>query len=172
MSVIKGLRGIEHIGLTVPDIEAATAFFIDVMGAGLVYVDGPFAADNDWMAENLGVAPRATIPRLRIIKIANGPSLELFEYTAPAQAEEPPLNSDIGGYHLAFYVDDIEAAITALRANGITVQGDVKVNSGGPSEGLRWCYFLAPWGLQLELVSMPQGVKGYAAHGTKIWRPS
>jgi catechol 2,3-dioxygenase-like lactoylglutathione lyase family enzyme len=101
VSVVKGLRGIEHIGLTVPDIEAATRFFVDVLGAESVYDEGPFAADNDWMTDNLGVEARAAIPKLRILKIANGPSLELFEYDAPDQATRPPRNSDIGGHHLA-----------------------------------------------------------------------
>jgi catechol 2,3-dioxygenase-like lactoylglutathione lyase family enzyme len=172
VSVVKGLRGIEHIGLTVPDIEAATRFFVDVLGAESVYDEGPFAADNDWMTDNLGVEARAAIPKLRILKIANGPSLELFEYDAPDQATRPPRNSDIGGHHLAFYVDDIAAAIAALRKNGITVLGEPKANAGGPSEGLNWCYFMAPWGLQLELVSAPHGIKGYLAHKTRIWQPA
>jgi hypothetical protein len=29
--------------------------------------------------------------------------------------------------------------------------------SKGPSEGQRWVYFLAPWGMQFELVSYPGG---------------
>jgi catechol 2,3-dioxygenase-like lactoylglutathione lyase family enzyme len=172
MAVIGGIRGIEHIGLTVPDIEEATRFFVSVLGAEPVYDDGPFAAPDDWMAENLSVDPRARLPKLRILKIANGPSLELFEYEVSQQASEPPRNSDIGGHHLAFYVDDIAAAINALRAHGVKVQGEVKANSGGPSAGLNWCYFLAPWGLQLELVSAPQGVKGYREHKTTIWQPA
>ena len=31
------------------------------------------------------------------------------------------------------------------------------ISSRGPSEGQRWVYFLAPWGLQFELVSYPHG---------------
>jgi glyoxylase I family protein len=29
--------------------------------------------------------------------------------------------------------------------------------SSGPSLGQRWVYFLAPWGMQFELVSYPHG---------------
>ena len=35
------------------------------------------------------------------------------------------------------------------------VQGDIKSNDEGPSRGLRWVYFRAPWGAQLEFVSYP-----------------
>ena len=31
-TAVPGLRGVDHIGITVPDIEQATAFFVDVLG--------------------------------------------------------------------------------------------------------------------------------------------
>jgi catechol 2,3-dioxygenase-like lactoylglutathione lyase family enzyme len=67
-----------------------------------------------------------------------------------------PRNSDIGGHHVAFYVDDLDAAIADLLAAGVTVlSGPTK--SRGPAEGNRWIYFLSPWGLQFEFVSYPNG---------------
>jgi glyoxylase I family protein len=38
----------------------------------------------------------------------------------------------------------------------VPVLGEPTV-SRGPSEGQRWVYFLAPWGMQFELVSYPGG---------------
>jgi catechol 2,3-dioxygenase-like lactoylglutathione lyase family enzyme len=37
---IPGLRGTEHIGFTVPDLDEAERFFVDVIGCQLVY-SGP-----------------------------------------------------------------------------------------------------------------------------------
>ena len=34
---IPGLRGGDHVGITVPDIEQAHAFFVDVLGFDYVY---------------------------------------------------------------------------------------------------------------------------------------
>ena len=45
---------------------------------------------------------------------------------------------------------------TYLRDQGVTVLGEPTA-SKGPSEGQRWVYFLAPWGMQFELVSYPGG---------------
>jgi glyoxylase I family protein len=63
-------------------------------------------------------------------------------------------------------VSDLDAAVTYLRERGVSVMGDPTV-SRGPSEGQRWVYFLAPWGMQFELVSYPDGKAfdrpGYAA---------
>ena len=36
-SGIPGLRGTEHIGFTVPDLEQATAFFVDVIGCDRLF---------------------------------------------------------------------------------------------------------------------------------------
>ena len=68
----------------------------------------------------------------------------------------------MGGHHIAFYVDDIEAAVAHLKSHGVTVQGEINRIADGPAAGSAWVYFLAPWGLQLELVSYPNG-KGYEA---------
>jgi hypothetical protein len=38
----------------------------------------------------------------------------------------------------------------------VTVLGE-PTPSKGPAEGNRWIYFLAPWGMQFELVSYPDG---------------
>ena len=50
---IPGLTGIEHIGLTVPDIDAASEFFADVLGGETLYDIGPFEDADDWMANHL-----------------------------------------------------------------------------------------------------------------------
>ena len=71
----------------------------------------------------------------------------------------PPRNSDVGGHHVALYVDDLDAAVAYLREQGVRVLGEPTA-SRGAHEGQRWVYFLAPWGMQFELVQLPgrQGV--------------
>jgi len=143
---IPGLTGIEHIGLTVPQIESAARFFQDVLGAEHLYDVGPFESADDWMASHLAVHPRSRINKIRVLKVANGPVLELFEFSAPDQRTTPPRNSDYGGWHLAFYVEDMEAALTALRAHDCEIQSGPVTMTEGPSAGLQWLYFQAPWG--------------------------
>ena len=112
--------------------------------------------EGDWMAEHLGVHPRTVMRRLRFYRLGNGTNLEVFEYE-PADGQLPqPRNSDIGGHHVALYVDDIDVAIEHLRAHDVEVF-DGPTASKGPAEGNRWIYFRAPWGLQMELVSYPHG---------------
>ncbi len=168
---IPGLRGIEHIGLTVPDIDSATRFFVDVLAAEPLYDVGPFESADDWMASHLAVHPRSRINKLRVLKVANGPVLELFEFTAPDQRTEPPKNSDYGGWHLAFYVDDMDTALAALKTHNCEIQSGPVTMTEGPSAGLEWLYFKTPWGQQLELVSYPDGIAAYREKRLDIWRP-
>jgi catechol 2,3-dioxygenase-like lactoylglutathione lyase family enzyme len=170
-SRIPRLTGIEHIGLTVPDIDAATLFFVDVIGAEILYDIGPFESPDDWMAAHLAVHPRSRINKLRMLRVVNGPALELFEFTAPDQNTAMPKNSDYGGFHLAFYVEDMEAALVALKAHAVEIQSGPVLMTEGASTGLAWLYFKAPWGQQLELVSYPGGIEGYRALSKPVWRP-
>ena len=168
---LPGLLGTEHVGLTVPDMDVATSFFVDVLGAEVLFEVGPFSSPDDWMEKSLGVHPRAVIRRLRMLRLATGPSLELFEYSAPDQDHRRPRNSDAGGHHLAFYVTDMSAALDHLRRHDVEILGEPTTLTEGASAGLTWVYFLAPWGLQLELVSAPNGLAYEKTGGRPMWRP-
>ena len=61
-----GLEGTDHIGFTVPDLDQAVAFFVDVIGCEPFYELGPFSSDGDWMATHLNVPARAVMQRLRL----------------------------------------------------------------------------------------------------------
>lgn len=170
---IPGLRGVEHIGFTVPDLEEATRFFVDVIGCTRVYSLGPIEdPDGDWMTRHLNVPARARVRELRFFRCGHGPNFELFEYEVDDQVAAPPRNCDVGGHHLAFYVDDMDAALEHLRAHGVRILGEPTVRTSGPSAGQTWVYALTPWGMQLELVSFPHG-KGYEKDApVKLWHPA
>ena len=169
---IPGLRGAEHIGFTVPDLDEATSFFVDVIGCELIFELGPFRADDDWMATHLNVDSRTVMRKLRFFRCKHGPNFEIFEYEAPDQNVNQPRNSDVGGHHLAFYVDDFEAAIAYLKEKGVKLLGIPTVRSSGPNAGRTWIYFLSPWGMQFELVSFPKGM-GYEKDAPLLlWHPA
>jgi catechol 2,3-dioxygenase-like lactoylglutathione lyase family enzyme len=153
---IPGLSRLDHVGFTVPDLETARGWLIDVLGCEYMYSLGPFESDDDWMAEHLNVDPRAVMRRLHFFRCGGQAIFEVFQYEAPEQQTVGPRNSDVGGHHVALYVEDLDAAVAYLREAGVTVLGD-PTTSRGASEGQRWVYFLSPWGMQFELVSYPHG---------------
>ena len=154
---IAGLRRVDHVGFTVPDLDQAERFLVDVLGMEYLYSLGPFRDDHDtWMSDHLNVHRHAVITENRFFRLGSETIFEVFHYSSPDQRTEMPRNSDHGGHHVAFYVDELDAAVADLRSHGVRVLGDPTA-SKGPNEGQRWVYFLAPWGMQFELVSYPGG---------------
>ncbi len=166
------VQGVHHVGLTVPDIEAAIDFFQSILGARPLARIGRVEADGAWMQRYLGVDATARIEKMAVLRLANGANLELFEYSVDKQTRTPPANSDIGGHHLAFQVADIDAAAAALRARGVDVMDGPTLIGDGDLAGLRWIYFRAPWGLFLEFVSI-SGPLGHEARTSEpLWSPA
>jgi catechol 2,3-dioxygenase-like lactoylglutathione lyase family enzyme len=151
-------RNVDHTAFTVPDLDEAIDFFVEVLGAELLYHFGPVGdPSGDFMSRQLNVDPKATC-RFAMLRFGPVTNIELFEYDAPNQRREVPRNSDWGGHHLAIFVDDIEAAIAYLREQpGVTILGEPQLIEEGPIAGNRWIYVLTPWGLQMEIMNQPPG---------------
>jgi catechol 2,3-dioxygenase-like lactoylglutathione lyase family enzyme len=154
-----GLSRVDHVGLTVPDLEAAVAFYTETFGATELFRLGPFDAKEvprmpdgrDWTEAHVNV-PGARLS-LVMLQLCPNLRLELFRYELPQDARTtPPRNCDIGGHHLALKVEDMDAAVKYLTSRGVRVMAGPIVVSAGPMAGLRARYFLDPWGNQLELV--------------------
>jgi hypothetical protein len=79
------------------------------------------------------------------------------------QGKVMPRNCDLGGHHIAFYVDEMAPAIEYLRDQGIVVLGEPVVMTEAPALAI------ASWGLQLELVTYPRGM-AYEV-GRILWTP-
>lgn len=167
---LPGMRGVNHIGLTVPDMAQAVGFFSDVLGCQKATSFGPFRDDQGtFMQDLLAVDPRAVVEEITLMRCGFGSNIELFHYTAPDQKTVEMRNSDIGAYHIALYVDDITAAADYFKAKGIkTLMGPLPV-SEGPAAGQTILYFYAPWGLQMEAISFPQGMAYEKDGGPVLW---
>ena len=167
---LPGMRGVNHIGLTVPDIDQAIAFFTDVMGCEKDLTFGPIKDDKGtFMTDVLEVNPRAVADQITVLRCGFGSNIELFKYEAPDQQTVTVKNSDVGGHHIAFYVDDIDKAAAYLKGKGIkTNAGPIPVKEG-PAAGQSILYFSAPWGLQLEAISFPDGMAYEKDGGPVLW---
>ena len=153
-------RGVDHVGLTVPSLDEAIGFFESAMGCIHVYTAGPFNdPEGDWMTTTLAVHPRASLT-LAMIRCGPTQNVELFEYDSPDEVLTPPKNSDVGGNHIAFYVDDMDEAVSYLETiEGVTLLGTPTPVAGQPNGGEVFFYFLSPWGSSMELVSYNDGME-------------
>ncbi len=170
---LPGLRGHDHTGITVPDMTQALDFFTNVLGCRAALTFGPFSDDKGtFMTDVLGVNEKAVIQQITMVRCGAGSNIELFKYTSPDQKDMTPKNSDIGGMHIALYVDDVAAAKAYLEAKGVkTGKGPIPIGAG-PAAGETILYFVAPWGLQFEAISYPKGLGYEKGASTVLWKPT
>jgi len=165
------VRGVDHVAVTVPDIDEATAFFKNTFACEAFYRVGPYPEVGEF-GKMLDVPPETELVGFQLMRCGSGANIEIFEYKHPNANIDYPRNSDRGGHHIAFYVDDLDREIKRLQRMGITVLGDAaNMNGDGPHAGSRWIYFKAPWGLTLELVSYPDGMAYEKTTEKRLWDP-
>ncbi|HEY7972707.1 MAG: VOC family protein [Xanthobacteraceae bacterium] len=156
---IPSMVGVDHIGMTVPKLQDGIDFFTKVLGCQYVYTAGPFAdPKGKWMETNLAVDAGASTT-LAMVRCGPTQNIELFQYDAKDQVKTPMKNSDVGGFHLAFYVTDLKQAVDYLKTvPGVQVLGDPTPVSGQPNGGETFVYFKTPWGANMELLTYPRGL--------------
>ncbi|HXS33901.1 MAG TPA: VOC family protein [Solirubrobacterales bacterium] len=138
------VQRLEHIGIVVDDIEAATAFFVAL---GLE-VEGEATVEGDLVDRINGLAGvRSDIVILRTPE--GDTKLELAKYRTPAyESDDGPAPANARGIrHVLFLVDDIRESLANLEAHGGELIGEL-VNY----EDIYWlCYMRGPAGIIVEL---------------------
>lgn len=126
------LNKIHHIAIIVSDFQAAKNFYVHKLGFQVIR-ENYREQRNDWKLD---------------LRLGDGPEsieLEIFaEQDPPKRVNRPEA---CGLRHLAFYVDDIEAAVRELAEVGIEcepIRYDEYTNK-------RMTFFFDPDGLPLEL---------------------
>lgn len=168
-------RGINHIGMTVPDLDQASAFLKQALGArwaydGLTRDDPP--REGPEVERQLGLPKGARIIRQRMLRIGNGPGLEIFEIESPTHQPAAGLH-DYGLNHIAVYVDDMQGSVRRMAAAGGRLLSEVHGNSrheDTPGNGS--VYAITPWGGLIELQTIPGGFYYPDDSETEVWLPT
>ncbi len=153
-------RGINHIGLTVPNIDEATEFFKEALDGKIAYdsqteIDTPRA--GEFVENVLGLEDGAKIIKKRMMVFGNGPNIEMFEFK-DAKQKEPVLLQDVGYTHLSFYVDEFDKAFERIqKAGGVALSEPHDNTRYEDTEGNKTVYVQAPWGSLIELQTVPSG---------------
>jgi catechol 2,3-dioxygenase-like lactoylglutathione lyase family enzyme len=139
-----------HTNIIAKDWQRLARFYVDVLGCVLVPPERHYQGET--LERGTGV-PGAEVrgAHLRLPGHGdNGPTLEIFTYTTlenrPATAVNRP-----GFGHIAFMVDDVNAAREEVLAAGGRAIGDVVTLTAPDGARVTWTYVTDPEGNAIEL---------------------
>jgi catechol 2,3-dioxygenase-like lactoylglutathione lyase family enzyme len=134
----------DHVGIVVDDLAAATEFFAEL---GLV-PQGEGAVEGRWVDRVVGLDGVQVDFSMMEAPDGNG-RLELIKFHSPSiqgDTQHAPANTR-GIRHLAFVVEDIDAVVRGLRARGVELVGELE----NYEDIYKLCYVRGPEGIIIEL---------------------
>jgi catechol 2,3-dioxygenase-like lactoylglutathione lyase family enzyme len=138
------VRRFDHVGITVADLDAVTAFFV---GLGLE-ADQKMAVEGEFLDTVIGMTgARTEIVMLRAP--GGGTTVELSSFTRPDHLPGSPAApaNELGLRNVAFEVHDLQAAVEHVTAAGYGLVGGI-----GDYEGAwRMAYVRGPEGIIVSL---------------------
>ena len=138
------VRRFDHVGITVADLDRATAFFV---GLGLE-VEGRMFMEGEFVDTVIGIPDsRSEIVMLR--PPDGGTGLELSSFVRPEHQPGSPaaMSTELGLRNVAFEVDDLQAAVDWAATQGYGLVGGI-----GEYEGVwRMAYVRGPEGIIVSL---------------------
>ena len=138
------IQRMEHVGVVVDDLAAATEFFVEL---GLV-LQGEAALEGRLVDRVVGL--EGVRSEIVMLETPDGHGrLELSKFHAPPSRggdRDAPANTP-GIRHVTFEVDDVDAAVATVRARGGELVGEVE----NYQDIYRVCYVRGPEGIIVEL---------------------
>jgi len=147
-------RTFSHIGLSVPDLEAAVRFYSEVMGFYVLMQPSEVVEDDSAIGRMCTdvFGPGWTRLRIAHLSTADGIGFELFEFEGNAA---PADNLDYrrqGTFHFAVQDPDVEGLVEKIVAAGGRQRMPVREYFPG-EKPYRMVYVEDPFGIVFELYS-------------------
>ncbi len=169
------VRAIDHIGITVPNIEEAATFLEQAFGATALY-DNIIPTDSPQTGAEaeakLGFAKGSAIIHMRMMRLGDGASIELFEMKVPGERKKDIIPSDIGLQHFAVYTENIdETKKKFIEAGGKVLEGPNEMLGREGGAGNQFMYAITPWGTFVELITYPSELEIEKTTPLRRWKP-
>ncbi|MFE6509935.1 VOC family protein [Nocardioides sp. NPDC057767] len=134
----------DHVGVTVADIEKATDFFVAL---GLE-VEGRAFVEGEFIDTVCGI-PGARCEVVMLRPPGGGTALELARFVRPDHVPGSPeaMANELGLRNVCFEVDDLDAVLERVAADGYGLVGGVGVYE----DVVRMAYVRGPEGIVVSL---------------------
>jgi catechol 2,3-dioxygenase-like lactoylglutathione lyase family enzyme len=172
---IPTLRGVEELTFTVAELDAATSFLTRCFGAVVVAEHGEISdRRGSTMREFANADVRAVVQGTRLLRTPFL-NLRLLQATYPGQKSLWPMMLDVGGWHVAGYVDDMDVAVAELGRHDVYVLGPGKkptTNAPEVGDGSFACHCMLESGFHFELLTYPNGRAYMQDFDGRLWNPA
>lgn len=138
------IKRFDHVGITVADLDAVTAFFV---GLGFE-VEGRAPMEGEFVDTVIGIPnSRSEIVMLR--PPDGGTGLELSSFSQPEHEPGSPeaMSTELGLRNVSFEVDDLDAILDRLARDGYGLVGGI----GQYEDMWRMAYVRGPEGIIVSL---------------------
>ena len=144
-----GQMAVDHVGLTVVDLDAAIAWYVAVFGFEVLQGPDVIGGDEERVRDIFG--PEVADFRIAYLGSGTGPRLQLFEFTKPAveRRDESFEYWRTGISHIGLGCADVAEAVARLEAHG----GRRRSAIHGALPGPVYCYCEDPDGNVIELIA-------------------
>jgi catechol 2,3-dioxygenase-like lactoylglutathione lyase family enzyme len=144
-----GVTGIDHVGVTVADVERALGFWRDLLGLEVV---GRGIVEWEHL-DRLVALPDTKIEWVEL-RVPGGGTVELSQYHRPEGTPvSPGQENEPGRSHLSLLVDDLSTTLAELRTAGVRARTESPVDiSVGAYAGGKAAYVFDPDGVEIELI--------------------
>ena len=132
-----------HIGLSVPDLEAAVTFYTEVLGLYTIMEPTEVFEDDGPNWKSLKIAHLATADRVGI---------EIFEFPGNYAPEDNLAHKRHGTFHFCVQDPDVEGLVEKIVAAGGKQRMPIREYYPG-EKPYRMCYVEDPFGIVFEIYS-------------------
>ena len=116
------IRGFDHVGITVRDLDTVTDFFV---GLGFE-TEGRTVLEGEFLDTVIGI-PDSRTEVVMLRPPGGGTGLELSSFIRPKHepGSPDPMPNELGLRNVTFEVDDLQAILDRLAADGYHLVGGV-----------------------------------------------
>jgi catechol 2,3-dioxygenase-like lactoylglutathione lyase family enzyme len=144
MEAMSHIRQFDHVGITVADLDSATAFFTDL---GLE-VEGRTFLEGEFIDTVIGI-PHSRTEIVMLRPPDGGAGVELASFVRPDHepGSSAAMANELGLRSICFQVEDLQGAVNGLTAKGYGLVGGI----GQHENTWRMAHVRGPEGIVVSL---------------------
>ncbi len=140
------ITGAHHTSYTVSNLERSLEFYVELLGCKVIWQ----RENRDQYFRDIVGYPDSAAKMAMLSVPGSTHAIELIEYVVPRGVSADVRTKNVGSSHIAFLVDDLQAAYEELCAAGVQFRSPPVEITAGANKGAKAVYMIDPDGITME----------------------